>query len=83
MMAQAGPDLPRAFRAMKYRYRTQALLNLGFYLIERRPVLFFVAIIFFVLGGHRWLSNSQHSYPRPLVAEGFGMLVQRQRQHLL
>jgi hypothetical protein len=84
MRAQAADlDLPRAFRAMKFRYRTQAMLNLGFWLLETRPAFFFVAIVFFLVGGHRWLDTSQQANPHQLRSEAMGVVVGQRRVYLL
>jgi hypothetical protein len=75
-------NLPPILRAMKLRYRTQALLNLGFYLMETRPLFFFIAILFFLVGGHWWSKGAQKSTPLGLRSEAMGFVGIQRRQYL-
>jgi hypothetical protein len=76
-------DVIRILRAMKVRYRTQAMQNLGFYLLQTRPIIFFIAAIFFLCGGHRHLRMSQRSVSHQVRLDALGVVVQQRGEHLL
>jgi hypothetical protein len=68
---------------MKFRYQTQAILHLGFWLIETRPVLFFIFIFLVMSSGFKWLNTTLHASPHSLRVEAFGAVVESRRENLL
>ena len=75
------PTVPRVIRAMKFRYQTQALLHIGFWLIETRPALFFIFISLVMFGGFRWLNTTLHVSPHSLRLEAFSALYRTRKEN--
>jgi hypothetical protein len=81
-MQSTDRDLARIFQAMKARYRTQALQNLGFYLMHTRPLLFYILVLFFLYGGDRWLSASKLSITHQVHLDAVSVAIRRKKELL-
>lgn len=82
MRNRDGLDFDRILRAMKLRYQTQALQNVGFYLMQTRPLFFIITALFFLCNGHRWF-GTKGSMTLHIRVDGLYVLEGYRKEHLL